>query len=421
MLGQTTTPQLGTTWFSSTYWRMAGIAALLTLPFLFAAAVQALIRSDLALLARAALGYLPLAMLAVSVAAPLTMLLLAASDQMSAIVSSAAGNAGSRASWPRPALLVGVADALVSHSPFLAFLVGLLTVAGALVLWIELLMREAAVYVIVLMLPLAFAALVWPARRVWAIRAVELLVALILSKFAIVAVLSLGGAALGQRRPAASRAAGRARAGGARQRSRPGRCCACSRWPSWPAGRGQLRSRLDGRAGHGMPPTRRADRRRLGGVGHCGHAPPGGARLAVECRGSDRRERHERAETAELTPTGAGGDAEPEPTSAPRPPGGAGGAEPAAAGRGGRGGDAGGADPSATAHRRPTATRPGPRWRRRLTAELAAIVAVPDQVAATDHAALATNRRRGGRPRRPRASRTTPEPTRASSPDDGRL
>jgi hypothetical protein len=52
------------------------------------------------------------------------------------------------------------------------------------------------VYVIVLMLPLVFAAFVWPARRVWALRSVELLVALILSKFAIVAVLSLGGAAL---------------------------------------------------------------------------------------------------------------------------------------------------------------------------------------------------------------------------------
>jgi hypothetical protein len=48
------------------------------------------------------------------------------------------------------------------------------------------------------MLPLAFAAFVWPARRAWAIRAVEVLVALILSKFAIVAVLSLGGAAMDQ-------------------------------------------------------------------------------------------------------------------------------------------------------------------------------------------------------------------------------
>ena len=84
----------------------------------------------------------------------------------------------------------------VTESPFLAFLVGLFMIAAAFALWIELLMREAAVYVIVLMLPLAFAAMVWPARRIWAIRAVELLVALILSKFAIVAVLSLGGAAI---------------------------------------------------------------------------------------------------------------------------------------------------------------------------------------------------------------------------------
>jgi hypothetical protein len=53
------------------------------------------------------------------------------------------------------------------------------------------------VYVVVLMLPLVFAAMVWPARRIWAMRSLELLVALILSKFAIVAVLSLGGAALG--------------------------------------------------------------------------------------------------------------------------------------------------------------------------------------------------------------------------------
>ena len=83
-----------------------------------------------------------------------------------------------------------------TDSPFLAFLVGLFVISGAFALWIELLMREAAVYVIVLMLPLAFAAMVWPARRIWAVRAVELLVALILSKFAIVAVLSLGGAAI---------------------------------------------------------------------------------------------------------------------------------------------------------------------------------------------------------------------------------
>ena len=194
VLSQTTTPQLRSTWFSSTYWRISGIAAVLTLPFLFAAAIQALLRSDLALLVRAALGYLPVAMLAVSIAAPLTMLLLSASDELSAVVSSAAGQAGVRL-LGRGAALLGALTVL-SGSPFIAFLIGVLTAGAALVLWLELLMREAAVYVIVLLLPLVFAAFVWPARRIWAVRSVELLVALILSKFAIVAVLSLGGVAL---------------------------------------------------------------------------------------------------------------------------------------------------------------------------------------------------------------------------------
>lgn len=196
VLDTTTSPQLTSTWFSSTYWRVAGIAAVLTLPFLFAAAVQALVRSDLGLLVRATLGYLPLALLAVGIAAPLTTLLLSASDQLSATVSSAAGRQGAHFLAHSVVLLGAIAATVIS--PFVVFLVGLLTVAGALILWIELLVREAAVYVIVLMLPLAFAAFVWPARRVWAIRSVELLIALILSKFVIVAVLSLGGAALDQ-------------------------------------------------------------------------------------------------------------------------------------------------------------------------------------------------------------------------------
>jgi hypothetical protein len=194
VIGLTTRPNLSSTWFSGPYWRMAAVSALLTLPFLFAAAVQALLRSDLALLLRAAFGYLPLGMLAVGIAAPVTMLLLAGSDELSAIVSSASG--GASAGFLTQA---GVSLGLVSavSGPFVAFFAALLTAAATIVLWIELLIREAAIYVVVLMLPLFFAALVWPARRVWAIRAVELLVALILSKFAIVAVLALGGAALG--------------------------------------------------------------------------------------------------------------------------------------------------------------------------------------------------------------------------------
>jgi hypothetical protein len=196
VLGETTTPRLTSNWFSAAYWRMAGIAALLTLPFLFAAAIQALVRSDLTLLLRSVLGYLPLALLIVAVAAPITMLLLSASDELSSLVSSASGQADSQ-SFGLGSAFVGSLT-VFSKSLFFACFFGVLMVLGATALWIELVMREAAVYVVVLMLPLAFAALVWPARRAWAIRAVELLVALILSKFVIVAVLSLGGAAMAQ-------------------------------------------------------------------------------------------------------------------------------------------------------------------------------------------------------------------------------
>jgi hypothetical protein len=194
LVSSATTPDLRAPWFSAYYWRMAAVSVLLTLPFLFAAAIQAMLRSDITLLARSAFGYLPLGLLAVGIATPIGALLLVGSDEMSGIVSSAGGH-GATAILERSVGVGAVAGA--TGSLFVAFFVALFTVAAAVTLWLELLIREAAVYVIVLMLPLFFAAMVWPARRIWAVRAVELLVALILSKFAIVAVLSLGGAALG--------------------------------------------------------------------------------------------------------------------------------------------------------------------------------------------------------------------------------
>ncbi len=200
LVGSATAPNLGTTWFSSTYWRVAALAAMLTLPFLGAAAVQAVARADLGLLTKAALGYLPASLVGVSLAAPFTMLALAATDQMSGAVSASAATDGARF-LDHAAAAASAMATTTGGSPFFAVIVGLLALMAAMALAIELLIRAAAVYVVVLMLPLAFAALVWPARRVWAARMVELLASLILSKFVIVAVLSLAGAAFGQGLP----------------------------------------------------------------------------------------------------------------------------------------------------------------------------------------------------------------------------
>ncbi len=121
---------------------------------------------------------------------------------MCALVAGAAGNADGAALGRAATSVAALSGA--TGSAMLAFFIGLLAIAATIGLWIELLIRAAAVDVIVLMLPLFFAAMVWPARRVWAVRAIETLIALILAKFAVVAVLTLGGAALGARRRRAS-------------------------------------------------------------------------------------------------------------------------------------------------------------------------------------------------------------------------
>jgi len=94
------------------------------------------------------------------------------------------------------AIFAWVLGGLTVADPFFAVMAGGLVVAAGGALWVEMLLREIAVYVVVAMLPLVFAAMVWPARRVWATRTVEVLIALILAKVAIVVVLALGGAAL---------------------------------------------------------------------------------------------------------------------------------------------------------------------------------------------------------------------------------
>ena len=79
---------------------------------------------------------------------------------------------------------------------FAIFFGALLLLIGSFFVWLELLVRAAAVTVSVFFLPLILAGLVWPATMRWTRRLIETLVALILSKFVIVAVISLATAAL---------------------------------------------------------------------------------------------------------------------------------------------------------------------------------------------------------------------------------
>jgi len=191
-ISQTTSPALSAAWFSTVFLRIEGIAWLLALPFLVAAAIQAVLSAEPGAVLRS-LAYLPLAALMTGLAVPVTMLLLAVTDSLSAGLAQVAGQDSTHFLTTTSAL---IAAGLTLADPFVTVIAGMLLVVCGLALWTEMIVRELAVYVVVLMLPLVFCAMVWPARRVWAIRAVELLIALILAKFAIIVPLALGAAAL---------------------------------------------------------------------------------------------------------------------------------------------------------------------------------------------------------------------------------
>src|SRR5580693_1251051 len=195
VLSATTTVDLGASWFQAHYGQMTALAGVVILPMLLASTLQAVIRQNPGQLIRTFLVQLPLALLLAVVAIQIVFLSLSATDAMSDAV---AGGTSADVS----SLLNGVTSGLVdsaadpSIASFVLLLVGLLIAVAAFVLWLELLIRAAAVYVAVLFLPLALATLVWPAISHWCRRLVETLAALILSKFVIVATLSLAAGAV---------------------------------------------------------------------------------------------------------------------------------------------------------------------------------------------------------------------------------
>ena len=195
VLNSTTAIDLGATWFRAHYGQMTALAGVVILPMLLVSTMQAIVRQNPGQLVRTYLLQLPLALLLAVVAVQIVVLSLAATDAMSDAV---AGGAGAGVTAMLSTLTVGLTTAAADPSVagFVLLLVSLLVAVAAFVLWLELLIRAAAVYVAVLFLPLALATLVWPAVSHWCRRLVETLSALILSKFVIVATLSLAAGAI---------------------------------------------------------------------------------------------------------------------------------------------------------------------------------------------------------------------------------
>jgi hypothetical protein len=197
VIGSTTEVDLGASWFAAHYQTMAVLAGVVIVPLMVLGIIQSIYRQNASMLVRSTIVNVPLAILLTVVAVKLVQLGLAVTDAMSSEVAQGTGlDSGQFMTAVSSQLSAGQGAVSTAAPTFILFVGALAVVVGAVMVWVELLIRAAAVYVAVLFLPLALASLAWPAISHWTRRLVDTLVALILGKFVIVSVLSLAAGAL---------------------------------------------------------------------------------------------------------------------------------------------------------------------------------------------------------------------------------
>jgi hypothetical protein len=196
--GTTSPDVVNADWFASQYRVMLALAVVIALPILLVSVAQSIVRADGMQAIRSAFVFLPLAAILSAVGPALTQMLINVSDWMSAALGgNAAGDAQKFMTDAGTALAGLGAGTLNPAAPVFGVLLGaLLITLGALSIWLELLLRAAAIYISVLFLPLALAAMIWPAGWRWCRRLIEFLIAIIFAKVFIVAIINLAAAGL---------------------------------------------------------------------------------------------------------------------------------------------------------------------------------------------------------------------------------
>ncbi|HUY30680.1 MAG TPA: hypothetical protein VMV02_06790 [Acidimicrobiales bacterium] len=197
VLTSTTTPDLGAG-FLGEYATMTAISAGLALPLLLLAVVRAVVHQDLAELLRATLLRLPVALLLAGAAVGLVSLALQAADALSGALLAVAGHPVGAfvGNLVIDLTVASAASGSAADGGFAALLLAAVAAVVAFLLWVELVVRSAAVAAATLFVPLALAGLVWPATAHWARRLAETLFALVLAKVVVAGVLALAGTML---------------------------------------------------------------------------------------------------------------------------------------------------------------------------------------------------------------------------------
>ena len=196
-------PDLTAPWFLSAYYGTGSaggrtgppgavvIAAWLMLLVVLASVMSGVIRGDIAGMVRLVCVRLPVAIFITYIAIWLVTQLLALTNLATAWEVGGNAQAGSLAAW---------SNILGSNlgSDFLTVLACLVLIGATVVCYLELLARDAAIYVVAAFIPLIAVASLWPGAHNALKRIAETLFVLCISKFVMAFVLVLGASALTQ-------------------------------------------------------------------------------------------------------------------------------------------------------------------------------------------------------------------------------
>ena len=185
---QTTTPQLGSAWYEAQFRPMADLGAALGLLVALIALASAAIRRSPQALA-ATLAGIARAGIGTGLVVALTMISLGVADE----ISSAALTSSPHAFWATVTHAWGTSGFGGFGSSALAMLIALVEVFAAVFVWLELIVRSAAIYLAVLFFPVALAAAIWPALGAWPGRLGRLLMLFVILKPVALIVLSFAG------------------------------------------------------------------------------------------------------------------------------------------------------------------------------------------------------------------------------------
>ena len=194
LIEQTATPELEASWYQDRWREMVALGGGLAVLVAMIALVSAAVRRDPDALGGIFIGMFR-AGIGTGLVVPLVVMALSVADGISSwVAGQAAGEAGSKF-WGDVADVWGSGDHGGLGSTAIAFLFALVQVIAGIAVWIEMLLRNAGIYVAVLFMAAALAASIWPRLRSWQDRLVSLLFVMIAMKPVIVVVLSLAGSA----------------------------------------------------------------------------------------------------------------------------------------------------------------------------------------------------------------------------------